>query len=823
MPDIGSSFGESIGEYEVLNLLGKGGFASVYRGRCQRTGLDVAIKMIDKKLMRAAGMADRVRQEVAIHSRLKHPSVLELLTFFEDANYVYLVLELCSGGELQRFVRNLSSHLKEDQVRVMFRQVVQGLLYLHSHRILHRDLTLANLLLTEDMSVKIADFGLATQLKRAEDKHLTMCGTPNYISPEVAMRSAHGLEADVWGLGCMLYTLLVGRPPFDTDAVKSTLTRVVMADFKIPDHVSPEARDLLHNLLKKNPKERIKLQYILEHPFMKKSDNFKEEKWLADDSGLCTMSSRTERPGSELTSTSQISGMQSSFPVGMQNNNQQLRSYPVFPRSLGLNEDLVQSPRSWNNPHWRDGFSSTPLPSRPVHPCLGAEHQPLSTKEKSCCVSHSQHQCCNSAAQHHPACERMETAQFSCVSRAASEPVQCRGLDTFQRSHSQAASCCSLPTVHAPQQQASCSHSGRSDHVETCQYSTTAGYCSSRLVHNAVASPEAKEMPTSALNQRTEMPTCLSTLRLQPVRHRTKNVVLSILASGEVGVEFLKRKPNGEERVIDVCRISSDGIRIIIYRPNKGKGCKLADSIPELPAQGADYIFSYENLPEKHVTKYLYAARFVDLVKSVTPKVTFYSDQAKCMLMENSPVPNFEANFFDGKYKIMALRHCEGLDSCLVQLSMQNGSELPCFPVVIGRRRVPLNLSQTGKENKPSSLTPDRQVSSLMRAYSSLSSTNNTSNMKIDKDANLVRSVFVPGVGLASQLATGEVQVQYSDGSRVLVDGDTTRYITPLGEEHKYNSKDSLPQLLSTRLASFPTVLQHLLLPQQAWANHNVR
>ena len=80
---------------------------------------------------------------------------------------------------------------------------------------------------------KIADFGLATQLSRPDEKHMTMCGTPNYISPEVATRSSHGLEADVWGLGCLLYTLLVGRPPFDTDAVKSTLTRVVMADYKV--------------------------------------------------------------------------------------------------------------------------------------------------------------------------------------------------------------------------------------------------------------------------------------------------------------------------------------------------------------------------------------------------------------------------------------------------------------------------------------------------------------------------------------------------------------------------------------------------------------
>ncbi|KAJ4437378.1 hypothetical protein ANN_17521 [Periplaneta americana] len=187
------------------------------------------------------------------------------------------------------FLSFLASHI--------FRQVVQGLLYLHSHKILHRDMSLANLLLSKDMRVKIADFGLATQLARADEKHLTMCGTPNYISPEVATRSSHGLEADVWSLGCMLYTLLVGQPPFDTAAVKSTLTKVVMADYKVPTHLSPAARDLIDLLLKKNPRERIKLQNILDHPFMKRSHTeFLQQNHLPGDtadSGMGTMSTNT--------------------------------------------------------------------------------------------------------------------------------------------------------------------------------------------------------------------------------------------------------------------------------------------------------------------------------------------------------------------------------------------------------------------------------------------------------------------------------------------------------------------------------------------------
>ena len=86
-----------------------------------------------------------------------------------------------------------------------------------------------------------------------------MCGTPNYISPEVASRSAHGLEADVWSLGCMFYTFLVGTPPFDTDTVKTTLNRVMKGDFDLPNSISPEAEDLIHQLLQKNPTKRIRL------------------------------------------------------------------------------------------------------------------------------------------------------------------------------------------------------------------------------------------------------------------------------------------------------------------------------------------------------------------------------------------------------------------------------------------------------------------------------------------------------------------------------------------------------------------------------------
>ncbi|KAM7439975.1 Serine/threonine-protein kinase plk4 [Porites harrisoni] len=260
--------GNSIEDFQVLELVGKGGFACVYRARCKATGQEVAIKMIDKKAMKTSGMVARVRNEVEIHCQLKHPAILELYNYFEDSNYVYLILEMCHNSEINRYLKKTGRPVGENEARHIMTQVVKGVLYLHSHGIIHRDLTLGNILLTKEMDAKIGDFGLATRLTMPNEKHYTMCGTPNYISPEIATRGPHGLESDVWSLGCMLYTLLVGKPPFDTEAVKSTLNRVVLADYDLPSNLSSEAQDLIAQLLKKNPGDRITLSGILDHPFM---------------------------------------------------------------------------------------------------------------------------------------------------------------------------------------------------------------------------------------------------------------------------------------------------------------------------------------------------------------------------------------------------------------------------------------------------------------------------------------------------------------------------------------------------------------------------
>ena len=165
--------------------------------------------------MRAQHLTKRVANEVEVHWQLRNSAILELFNYFEDSEYVYLVMELCENGNLFQYLKELKrNQLPEAEARWVLRQLVHGLVYLHSNGIIHRDLKLSNLLLNSKFNLKIADFGLAVKLvdKQAEQK--TMCGTPNYVSPEIVSRLPYGLSSDVWSLGCMMVTLLTGTPPF---------------------------------------------------------------------------------------------------------------------------------------------------------------------------------------------------------------------------------------------------------------------------------------------------------------------------------------------------------------------------------------------------------------------------------------------------------------------------------------------------------------------------------------------------------------------------------------------------------------------------------
>ncbi|XP_047422475.1 serine/threonine-protein kinase PLK4 [Sciurus carolinensis] len=704
--------GDKIEDFKVGNLLGKGSFAGVYRAESIHTGLEVAIKMIDKKAMYKAGMVQRVQNEVKIHCQLKHPSILELYNYFEDNNYVYLVLEMCHNGEMNRYLKNRMKPFSENEARHFMHQIITGMLYLHSHGILHRDLTLSNLLLTRNMNIKIADFGLATQLKMPHEKHYTLCGTPNYISPEIATRSAHGLESDVWSLGCMFYTLLIGRPPFDTDTVKNTLNKVVLADYEMPTFLSREAKDLIHQLLRRNPADRLSLSSVLDHPFMSRNSSTKSRDLgtVEDsiDSGHATISTAITASSSTSISGSLLdrrrlligqplpnkmtvfpkhknasdfsSGDGSSFCTQWGN---QAHEASNSGRGRGI-QDAEERPHSryLRRAHSSDRSGTSNSQSRAktytMERCHSAEtlskskrsggeenedrYSPTNSnvnifhffKEKTSHSSGSFERPDNNQALSDHLCPGKSPFPFPDQTPQTEMVQQWFGnlqMNVLQKDLSRNA----WSDMRARKNSDGLDDASAVNQLGTVKYMTGPHSDPERMQQEPGfgLDPLSEQSKTRGVEstlgcQKHTLRSITSPLtahRLKPIRQKTKKAVVSILDSEEVCVELLKEYTS-QEYVKEVLQISSDGNMITIYYPNDGRGFPLADKPPSPIGNISRY--SFDSLPEKYWRKYQYASRFVQLVRSKSPKITYFTRYAKCILMENSPGADFEVWFYDG-------------------------------------------------------------------------------------------------------------------------------------------------------------------------------
>ena len=214
-------------QYERHAMLGQGGFARVYHVTNSR-GEDKAFKVIAKSaIMQSKKNRQKILAEIMIHKSLKHVHIVAFEDVFEDAENVYFVLELCHNGNMNDIVKRRGPYL-ESEARYFMVQILAGIQNMHNNSVIHRDLKLGNVFLDKDMQVKIGDFGLAALLKYPEERKKTVCGTPNYIAPEILydQGEGHSFEVDIWSVGVILYTLLVGRPPFQTSNVQKIYDRI---------------------------------------------------------------------------------------------------------------------------------------------------------------------------------------------------------------------------------------------------------------------------------------------------------------------------------------------------------------------------------------------------------------------------------------------------------------------------------------------------------------------------------------------------------------------------------------------------------------------
>ena len=258
-------------KYELRIFLGKGGFAKCYEMKRIDNGRLFAAKVFDKKGLSNGRSKKKLINEIKIHKKLNNQNIVGFEKFFEDKDNVYILLELCSNQTLNELVKR-RKRLGELEVQCYSLQIIRALKYIHNHRIIHRDLKLGNLFLTSKLELKLGDFGLAAKLEYDGQRRKTVCGTPNYVAPEILeKKNGHSYEVDIWSLGVVIYTMLFGVPPFDANDEKIICKKIKMNSYKFPDNikVDPSAKKLISSLLNLDPSKRPSLDSIIEHDFFK--------------------------------------------------------------------------------------------------------------------------------------------------------------------------------------------------------------------------------------------------------------------------------------------------------------------------------------------------------------------------------------------------------------------------------------------------------------------------------------------------------------------------------------------------------------------------
>jgi len=310
-----------VGPYKLGKTLGQGVFAKVRLGE-DDLGRRYAVKEFDKKAHRSEAHLKQVERELNALRILDHPNICQFSEVLETQTRVFLVMEYVSGGELYEYIHKTGKLVELDAAR-LFYQICSAVQHCHNNNIAHRDLKPENILLTEPdptiaakytprdglegRQAKIVDLGLANftgrdkygepmtkELKDAMFK--TQCGSPHYAAPEVLLaRDYKGRPVDIWSLGIILYAMLCARLPFHAATIPQLINKIVEGKYQIPDHVSSGAKNLIHNMLKIRPEERLDINKVMEH------------EWIQSHGPHYILPSHKEKPAPTPASSTQLS------------------------------------------------------------------------------------------------------------------------------------------------------------------------------------------------------------------------------------------------------------------------------------------------------------------------------------------------------------------------------------------------------------------------------------------------------------------------------------------------------------------------------------
>ena len=261
-----------IQDFEIIKELGVGSFGKVFLVTHKKTKAQYAIKAIDKKNKTNIEEKPYFRREIEIMYKVHHPNVVKLFGHFEDNDYCYFIMEYISKGNIYSLIpKDRKKKLQSQVVASLMKDVISAVYYLHNMNppIIHRDIKPENVLLSEGLIGKLTDFGWSNYLQE-ENERYTVCGTPIYLAPEIINETGHDERVDIWCIGVLLFELSTGSPPFLGNDIETLKNNINHLKINWPKDIGLDVKNLIMKILKYDPKLRISLVEILNHPFFTK-------------------------------------------------------------------------------------------------------------------------------------------------------------------------------------------------------------------------------------------------------------------------------------------------------------------------------------------------------------------------------------------------------------------------------------------------------------------------------------------------------------------------------------------------------------------------
>ena len=275
-------------KYDVKQKIGRGKFGLVKYGINKKTKREVAIKIMSKKTMEPSDF-ELAKTEIDILKISQHPNIIKIYDVFETVDYIYIVMEYCSGGDLLSYITKRNYKLSEQHTCEIIHKLCMAIYYIHSYGIVHRDLKPSNILMTdnsEKSDIRLLDFGLS-KISGSNQKCTEPYGTLAFAAPEILLGKPYDKSVDLWSIGIITFFLLCGYLPFydqysEREIARQTIQDSVPFDSKIWNNLSSEAMKFVNGLLKKNPEKRLTITQVLEHPWIKKFSKIPDKRIKCD-------------------------------------------------------------------------------------------------------------------------------------------------------------------------------------------------------------------------------------------------------------------------------------------------------------------------------------------------------------------------------------------------------------------------------------------------------------------------------------------------------------------------------------------------------------